>query len=156
MFYLSIENCPKLTTKIGVITITGDCTNFNKYMYLCLKESIIRIKFIKKKKKYDFIQTKERRHIGLQPKTFSIQHCSQQGFDEGWILWVKEIWCSCHLGCTTAKGCGAYLVSFASNTLSKPHITQRSIQLLSRKKRSYLMQKFKNKEENLLLAVLVS
>ena len=41
MFYLSIENSPKLTTKIGVIAITGDCTNFNKYMYLCLKEFVI-------------------------------------------------------------------------------------------------------------------
>ena len=49
MFYLSIENSSKLTTKIGVITITGDCTNFNKYMYLCLKESIIPIKLKKKK-----------------------------------------------------------------------------------------------------------
>ena len=54
MFYLSIENSPKLTTKIGVITITGDCTNFNKYMYLCLKEFVISIKLknkIKNKKK---------------------------------------------------------------------------------------------------------
>ena len=44
MFYLSIENSPKLTTKIGVITITRDRTNFNKYMYLCLKESVIPLK----------------------------------------------------------------------------------------------------------------
>ena len=67
-------------------------------MYLCLKEFAISIKLknkIKtarlstltiKKKKIDFIQTKERRHTGLQPKTFSMQHYSQQGFDEGWIL----------------------------------------------------------------------
>ena len=42
MFYLLIENNPKFTTNnIGVITVTGDCTNFNKYMYLCLKNSII-------------------------------------------------------------------------------------------------------------------
>ena len=38
MFLLSIEKSPKLTTKIGVTTITRDRTNFNKYMYLCLKE----------------------------------------------------------------------------------------------------------------------
>ena len=48
MFYLSIENSPKLTTKIGVTTITGDRANFNKYMYLCLKEFVIPLK--KKKK----------------------------------------------------------------------------------------------------------
>ena len=41
MFYFSIENSPKLTTKIGVTTITRDRANFNKYMYLCLKESVI-------------------------------------------------------------------------------------------------------------------
>ena len=50
MFYLSIENSPKLTTKIGVTTITGDRANFNKYMYLCLKESVIPLKKIKNKK----------------------------------------------------------------------------------------------------------
>ena len=44
MFYLSIENSPKLTTKIGVTIITGDRANFNKYMYLCLKESVIPLK----------------------------------------------------------------------------------------------------------------
>ena len=44
MFYLSIENSPKLTTKIGVTTITGDRANFNKYMYLCLKEFVIPLK----------------------------------------------------------------------------------------------------------------
>ena len=36
--HLSIEKSPKLTTKIGVTTITGDHTNFNKYTYLCLKD----------------------------------------------------------------------------------------------------------------------
>ena len=58
MFYLSIENSPKLTTKIGVITITGDCANFNKYMYLCLKESIIPIKL---KRKKNLISSKPRK-----------------------------------------------------------------------------------------------
>lgn len=51
MFYLSIENGPKLTTKIGLTTITGDCTNFNKYMYLCLKECNSFEKKKEKKKK---------------------------------------------------------------------------------------------------------
>ena len=55
MFYLSIENSPKLTTKIGVTTITGDRANFNKYMYLCLKESVIPLKKIKNKKTVKFI-----------------------------------------------------------------------------------------------------
>ena len=42
MFYLSIENNLKFTTKnVGVIAVTGDCANFHKYMYLCLKESLI-------------------------------------------------------------------------------------------------------------------
>ena len=50
MFYLSIENSPKFTTKnIGVIAVTGDCANFHKYMYLCLKKSVI--PHPKKKKK---------------------------------------------------------------------------------------------------------
>ena len=72
MFHLSIENSPKLTTKIGVTTITRDRANFNKYMYLCLKESN---SFKKKKqsgylklrqpKKSDSIQTKKRRNTGL-------------------------------------------------------------------------------------------
>ena len=53
MFYLSIENSPKLTTKIGVTTITGDRANFNKYMYLCLKEFVIPLK--KKKKNNEVI-----------------------------------------------------------------------------------------------------
>ena len=53
MFYLSIENSPKLTTKIGVTTITRDRANFNKYMYLCLKEFVI--PFIKKKKNSEVI-----------------------------------------------------------------------------------------------------
>ena len=49
MFYLSVENSPKLTTKIGVTTITGDRTNFNKYKYLCLKEfNSFKIKINKK------------------------------------------------------------------------------------------------------------
>lgn len=76
MFYLSIENGPKLTTKIGLTTITGDCTNFNKYMYLCLKEcnSFEKKKEKKKKpgylklrqpKKSNSIQTKRRRNTGL-------------------------------------------------------------------------------------------
>ena len=38
MFYLSIENSPKFTTKnVGVIAVTGDYANFHKYVYLCLK-----------------------------------------------------------------------------------------------------------------------
>ena len=42
MFYQLIENSPKFTTNsIGVIAVTGDCTNFNKYMYLCLKKFVI-------------------------------------------------------------------------------------------------------------------
>ena len=44
MFYFSIENSPKLTTKIGVTTITRDHANFNKYTYLCLKESVFPLK----------------------------------------------------------------------------------------------------------------
>ena len=44
MFYLSLETSPKLTTKIAVTTITRDRTNFNKYMYLCLKKSVIPLK----------------------------------------------------------------------------------------------------------------
>ena len=44
MFYLSIENSPKLTTKIGVTTITRDRANFNKYTYLCQKESVFPLK----------------------------------------------------------------------------------------------------------------
>ena len=44
MFYLSIENSPKLTTKIGVTTITGDRAKLNKYIYLCLKEFLIPLK----------------------------------------------------------------------------------------------------------------
>ena len=44
MFYLSIENSPKLTTKIGVTTITRDRANFNKYTYLCLKEFVFPLK----------------------------------------------------------------------------------------------------------------
>ena len=75
MFYLSIENSPKLTIKIGVTTITRDRANFNKYMYLCLKEFVIPFKKKKKKgevylklrqpKKSDSIQTKKRRNTGL-------------------------------------------------------------------------------------------
>ena len=42
MFYLSIENNPKFTTKnVGVIAVTGDCANFHKFMYLFLKKSVI-------------------------------------------------------------------------------------------------------------------
>ena len=44
MFYLSIEKSPKLTTKIGVTTITRDRANFNKYTYLCQKESVFPLK----------------------------------------------------------------------------------------------------------------
>ena len=53
MFYLSIENSPKLTTKIGVTTITGDRANFNKYIYICLKDFVITLK--KKKKNNEVI-----------------------------------------------------------------------------------------------------
>ena len=50
MFYLSIENSPKFTTKnVGVIAVTGDCANFHKFMYLFLKKSVI--PHPKKKKK---------------------------------------------------------------------------------------------------------
>ena len=73
MFHLSIEKSPKLTTKIGVTTITGDHTNFNKYTYLCLKECNSFFFFFKQpgylklrqQKKSDSIQTKKRRNTGL-------------------------------------------------------------------------------------------
>ena len=84
MFYLSIENSPKFTTKnVGVIAVTGDCANFHKYMYLCLKKSVI--PHPKKKKKNlgylrirlqisNSIQTKKRRQTVLHPKTFSLKN----------------------------------------------------------------------------------
>ena len=72
MFHLSIEKSPKLTTKIGVTTITGDHTNFNKYTYLCLKDcnSFFFVKQpgylkLRQQKKSDSIQTKKRRNTGL-------------------------------------------------------------------------------------------
>ena len=83
MFYLSIENSPKFTTKnVGVIAVTGDCANFHKYMYLCLKKSVI--PHPKKKKNLGYlrlrlqisnsIQTKKRRQTVLHPKTFSLKN----------------------------------------------------------------------------------
>ena len=52
-FYLSIENRPKFTTNnVGVTYVTGDCANFHKYMYLCLKKYLIPTP---KKKKFQVI-----------------------------------------------------------------------------------------------------
>ena len=78
MFYLSIENNPKFNTNdVGVIAITGDCANFHKYMYLCLKKSVIPHPKKKNKgylrlrlQKSNSIQNKKRRKIVLHPKCF--------------------------------------------------------------------------------------
>ena len=89
MFYLSIENSPKFTTKnVGVIAVTGDCANFHKYMYLCLKRSVI--PHPKKKKNLGYlrlrlqisnsIQTKKRRQTVLHPKTFSLKNIILSNF----------------------------------------------------------------------------
>ena len=73
MFYLSIENSPKFTTKnIGVMAVNGDCANFHKKVcnsatkkknlgYLRLRLQIS-----------NSFQTKKRRQTVLHPKTFSI------------------------------------------------------------------------------------
>ena len=45
MFYLSIENSPKLTTKIGVTTITGDPANFKKTPYELWKGRKPKVKY---------------------------------------------------------------------------------------------------------------
>ena len=79
---MSSENSPKLTTKIGVITITRDCTNFNKYMYLCLKEFVISIKLknkIKNKKNSQVIYTYcKKKLISSKPRKEDIQDFSQK------------------------------------------------------------------------------
>ena len=82
MFYLSIENNPKFTTNdVGVIAITEDCANFHKYMYLCLKKSVIphpkkkNIGYLRLRlQKSNSIQTKKRRKTVLHPKTFSLKN----------------------------------------------------------------------------------
>ena len=82
MFYLSIENNPKFNTNdVGVIAITGDCANFHKYMYLCLKKSVIphpkkkNIGYLRLRlQKSNSIQTKKRRKTVLHPKTFSLKN----------------------------------------------------------------------------------
>ena len=82
MFYLSIENSPKFTTKnVGVIAVTGDYANFHKYMYLCLKKSVIPHQKIKnlvylrlRLQISNSIQTKKRRQTVLHPKTFSLKN----------------------------------------------------------------------------------
>ena len=82
MFYWSIENNPKFNTNdVGVIAITGDCANFHKYMYLCLKKSVIphpkkkNIGYLRLRlQKSNSIQTKKRRKTVLHPKTFSLKN----------------------------------------------------------------------------------
>ena len=79
MFYCNIAECFE----------TEDCANFHKYMYLCLKESLIPTPKKKKKsrisldldfKKSNSIQNKKRRQAVLHPQTISIKNIILSNF----------------------------------------------------------------------------
>ena len=80
MFYLSIENSPKFTTKnVRVIAVTGDCANFHKYMYLCLKKSVIPHPK-KKKKNLGYLRLRLQISNSIQTKKKDKLYCIQKRF----------------------------------------------------------------------------